>query len=108
LLLTLRKVPSYSQLLKIVTGKKARFDCIPRDAFISAVAPYAGELVATELFQMYHAFSDIGFGYAGEPEVLKNTEEVILVSKLPLILKLGVHLNNWVDLLKRTGWKGPE
>lgn len=41
-----------------------------------------GEFVATDLLEMYHSFADIGFGAAGEPEVLDNTKAVfrILIS----------------------------
>ena len=55
---------------------------------------------------MFQAFDDIGFGAYGEPEVLKNIEEVIPAQAVSN-LKLGVHLHTWVDFLKETGWKGP-
>jgi len=79
-----------------VTGGKARFDLIPHQAYIQALSPYLGEFIATDLWEMFQAFSDIGFGAAGEPEVMANTKE------------LGIHLNTWTDFLKESGWKGPQ
>jgi hypothetical protein len=35
-----------------------------------------GEFVALELCEMFHSFNDIGFGAAGEPEVMENTKRV--------------------------------
>lgn len=64
------------QLLTLVTGRKARFDLIPRDAYIQNVSQFMGEFVAIDLWEMFYSFTDIGFGAAGEPEVLRNTKEV--------------------------------
>jgi hypothetical protein len=59
-----------------VTGRKARFDLIPRDAYISGTAKYLGDLVALDLWEMFNSFADLGFAAAGEPECLQNTKEV--------------------------------
>ena len=37
---------------------------------------YMGEFIATDLWEMFNAFAEIGFGEAGEPENLNNTKEV--------------------------------
>jgi hypothetical protein len=95
-------------LLTVVTGKKARFDLVPHEAFIGAISPYMGELVAIDLWEMFQAFADIGFGSAGEPENLKNTEDVLPLPRPVINLKLGVHLNTWVDFLNASGWQGPQ
>jgi hypothetical protein len=52
---------------------------IPKDAYIKNVGQFMGEFVATELWEMFHCFTDIGFGAAGQPEALRNTEEVFRV-----------------------------
>jgi len=49
---------------------------IPKDFYISLLSPRMGEFVATDLWEMFNAFTDIGFGEAGEPENLNNTKEV--------------------------------
>jgi hypothetical protein len=95
-------------LLTVVTGKKSRFDPIPYEAWIGAIGPYMGELVAIDLWEMFQAFADIGFGAAGEPENLKNTEDVLPLPRHVVNLKLGVHLNTWVDYLNYSGWQGPQ
>jgi hypothetical protein len=64
-----------------VTGVKASFDLIPHQAYIQALTPYLGEFVAIDLWEMFQAFSDIGFGAAGEPEVLANTKGVFCFAK---------------------------
>jgi len=79
-----------------VTGRKARFDLIPRDVYIKNVSQFMGEFIATDLWEMFHSFADIGFGAAGEPEVLNNTKA------------LGIHLNTWSEFLRNSGWKGPQ
>ena len=71
-------VPSYVDSLNVVTGKKARVDLIPKDAYIANTGKYMGEFVATDLWEMFHAFADIGFGEAGEPQYLNNTKEVLI------------------------------
>jgi hypothetical protein len=63
-----------------VTGRKARFDLIPKDVYIQNTGQFVGEFVATELWEMFHCFVDIGFGAAGEPEALGNTREVAVLS----------------------------
>jgi hypothetical protein len=71
-------VPSYVDSLNVVTGKKARVELIPKDAYIANTGKYMGEFVATDLWEMFHAFADIGFGEAGEPQYLNNTKEVLI------------------------------
>ena len=61
---------------ELVTGRKARFDLIPKDVYIQNTAKFLGEFVATELWEMFNCFADIGFGAAGDPEALGNTKEV--------------------------------
>jgi len=89
------KAKDIAAVFEKATGRKARVDLLPKDAYIASLAPYLGEFVATDLYEMYYAFADIGFGEFGEPDALKNTEE------------LGIHLHTWADYLKRTGWTGP-
>jgi hypothetical protein len=62
--------------LTLVTGRKARFDLIPPDVYLKTVGAYTGKFVAMDLLEMYDALSTIGFAAAGEPEPLKNTEQV--------------------------------
>lgn len=76
LLLTSRKVISSMNLLIAVTGRKARFELIPRDVYIKGTSQYLGDLVALDLWEMFNAFADVGFAAAGEPENLQNTKEV--------------------------------
>jgi hypothetical protein len=52
---------------------------IPKDAFIKNLGQFMGEFVATDLWEMFNSFADIGFGAAGEPEALGNTKEVLRV-----------------------------
>lgn len=59
-----------------VTGRKAAFNLIPRDVYLKQLAPYLGDFVALDLWEMFNAFADLGFAAAGDPENLKNTEEV--------------------------------
>lgn len=63
-------------LLIAVTGRKARFELIPRDVYIKGTSQYLGDLVALDLWEMFNAFADVGFAAAGEPENLQNTKEV--------------------------------
>ena len=63
-----------------VTGRKAAFHLIPRDVFLKQTAQYLGDFVALDLWEMFNAFADLGFAAAGDPENLKNTEEVPLFS----------------------------
>ena len=65
---------SFPELL--VTGIPARFDLIPKDIYLQIVGQYLGELVALDLWEMFYAYADIGFGAAGEPEALENTKNV--------------------------------
>jgi len=55
---------------------------------LKQASQYMSDLVALDLWEMFYAFADIGFGAAGDPENMKNTEEVILppfdVDKLSL------------------------
>jgi hypothetical protein len=76
LLLTSRKVIRSMKLLTVVTGRKARFDPIPREAYLSAISPYLGDFVALDLWEMFNAFADVGFAAAGEPENVQNTKDV--------------------------------
>ena len=66
-------------LIILVTGGKARFELIPKDTYIQSVGQYLGDFVALDLWEMFNCFADIGFGAAGEPEVLDNTKKVCLV-----------------------------
>jgi hypothetical protein len=59
-----------------VTGRKAKFNLIPKDAFIKMLTPVPGAFVATDLWEMFDFFNTNGFGEAGKPEVLSNTKEV--------------------------------
>ena len=61
----------------IVTGRKATFNLIPRDAYLKQTGQYVGDLVALDLWEMFNAFADLGFAAAGDAENLKNTEEVL-------------------------------
>lgn len=63
--------------LTLVTGRKARFDLIPKNSYMEIVGPRMGEFVATDLWEMFDFFNAYGFGAAGEPEALNNTKEVI-------------------------------
>ena len=54
-------------LTQLVTGRKARFDLIPKDVYIKHIGRFLGEFVATDLWEMFNCFTDIGFGAAGEP-----------------------------------------
>jgi hypothetical protein len=49
---------------------------VPKDAYIQQLGAYLGEFVAIDLYEMFHAFADIGFGEAGEPDKMNNTKEV--------------------------------
>jgi hypothetical protein len=49
---------------------------MPKDVFLSIVGQHAGAFIALDLWEMYNAFADVGFGAAGEPEALNNTKEV--------------------------------
>jgi len=50
---------------------------IPKDAYIQATGQFLGEFIATDLWEMFYCFADIGFGEAGEPQNMNNTKEVI-------------------------------
>ena len=63
-----------------VTGIPARFDLVPREAFLKSISQYSGDLIALDLWEMFNAFNDIGFGAAGEPEALSNTQQVFSVT----------------------------
>jgi hypothetical protein len=63
--------------LYIVTGRKAKFNLVPKEAFLSQTGQYMGDFVALDLLEMFYAFAEIGFGAAGDPENMKNTEEVV-------------------------------
>ena len=66
---------------ELVTGRKARFDLTPKDVYIQNTGKFLGEFVATDLWEMFNCFTDIGFGAAGEPETLGNTKGVaVLIS----------------------------
>jgi hypothetical protein len=62
--------------LIVVTGRKARFQLVPKDAYISTIAPVMTEFIAIDLWEMFQSFADIGFGEAGEPEHMNNTKAV--------------------------------
>jgi hypothetical protein len=54
---------------------------IPKDVYIQNIAKFLGEFVATDLWEMFYSFAEIGFGATGEPEALRNTKEVtVLIS----------------------------
>jgi hypothetical protein len=63
-------------LITLVTGKKARFELVPKDTYVQSVGQYLGTFIAVELWEMFNYFADLGFGTAGEPEVLDNTKKV--------------------------------
>ena len=66
---------------ELVTGRKARFDLIPKEVYIQNTGKFIGEFAAIDLWEMFNCFADIGFGAAGEPEALENTKAVaILIS----------------------------
>jgi hypothetical protein len=66
----------FSTLLTIVTGRKARFELVPKDVFLATTSQYIGDLAALDLWDMFYAFAEIGFGAAGDPEALNNTKAV--------------------------------
>jgi predicted nucleic acid-binding protein len=73
-------------LTVLVTGRKARYQHIPRDAFMAATAQHTGTFVALDLWEMYNAFADLGFAAAGEPEALNNTKEVWKLLFLEMVI----------------------
>jgi hypothetical protein len=60
----------------LATGKKAKFNLIPKDAYIKMLTPVMGAFVATDLWEMFDFFCTCGFGEAGKPAALNNTKEV--------------------------------
>lgn len=59
-----------------VTGRKAKFFPAPKELYIPRVASMLGPVVAEALWEMCQAYTEYGFGQAGEPEYLNNTKEV--------------------------------
>jgi hypothetical protein len=48
----------------------------PKEMYIPRVASMVGPVVAEALWEMCQAYTEYGFGEAGEPEYLNNTKEV--------------------------------
>jgi hypothetical protein len=59
-----------------VTGRKAKFFPAPKELCIARVASMVGLVIAEALWEMCQAYTEHGFGEAGEAEYLNNTKEV--------------------------------